>query len=267
MKIDDSKEYVISIISDITERKENEEALNMLEVAMNNIDEGVWVAGFSNSDLKTIRFKYVNKAVENILGTKKEDMLNNQEEWAKDPDLWAIISDEEKEKINKTRYSNKWPRHYDYKAIRKSDNKEIWVSEKLYKYKNMTFGTIKDTTELKQLDEYRELLFTFLNMNGFNALWMAEHEPLYKLIYANKSFEELTGHTRNEFHGKPDLWKTCVYPPDLPMVLKREFHENKPFTLEYRMQQPDGTVIPVIERTMKVVKFGKEIIGGTIIIK
>ncbi len=267
LNFSDGKEYVISIISDITKEKKNKESLHMLEVAMENIDEGVWVAGFSDSDMKTIKFKYLNKAVEKILGTNKEDMLINHEKWAENPELWADISDEEKKNINKTRYSGIWPRYYNYKAVRKSDNKEIWVSEKLYKHKNMTFGTIKDKTDFERLDEYRDLLFSFMDMQDFTPFWLVEQQPIYRFLYANRSFEELVKHKKEDFYNKPDMWKNCIYPPDLDKVVSREFKENESFVLEYRMQQPDGTIIPVIERTMKIVKFGKEVIGGTIIIK
>ncbi len=267
LKFDDSKEYVISIISDITKRKKNEESLNMLEIAMDNIDEGVWVAGFSDSDINTIRFKYLNKAVERILGSNKEDMFKNHKKWAKNPDLWADISDEEKERINKTRYSDVWPRYYNYKAVRKSDNKEICISEKLYKYKNMTFGTIKDKTELQRLDEYKDLLFSFMDMQDFTPFWLVEQQPIYRFIYANRSFEELVKHKKEDFYDKPNMWKTCIYPPDLNKVEQREFNKNESFILQYRIQQPDGTIIPVIERTMKITKFGREVIGGIIIIK
>ncbi len=264
LKFDDEKEYVISIITDITQRKKDEKAIRSLEFAMNKIDEGVWTGEFKDEERSSYRFNYINKAVENIFGTSKTEMIENSEEWLKNPEIWADITPAEKTKINKTRFSNIWPRNYNYKAVRKSDNKEIWITERIYKHLNMTFGFARDVTDICKLNENKELLFKFLDMDEIPPFWLFEEKPYYRFLLINKNFENLLRRKKEDFYSDCKLWKKCVHQDDIPIIHGRAFDDKGMSSLKYRIVQPDNTLIPVCEISMKVVMSDRIVIGGIV---
>ena len=267
IELGDGGEYVISILSDITERKNSERSLKELEFAIDKVDEGIWTGEFTSDDESSFQFNYINRAVENIFGVTRSNIKKNILKWVENPDLWAELSKETKKKNSEIRKSDAWPRIYDYKARRKSDNQDIWIKEKIYRHDNTTFGVIKDKTEIGSLNEYKEILFSFFDGLDFAPCWLVELSPIYRFLYANRSYENLVQRNIKDFYNKPGMWKTLIYPPDLEKVMSREFLVNEPGMIEYRVQQPDGTIVPVIEKSMKLNHFGKNIIGGIILKK
>ncbi len=75
-------------------------------------------------------------------GVKKEEFFKNSELWTE------FIDHDFKEKVLKTRESKKFPRYYEYEAVRQESKEEYWREDVTYKDGDMLLGIAKDVTSL-----------------------------------------------------------------------------------------------------------------------
>ena len=138
---------VAGIIIDITERKKSEEQRLALNNAVNQLNECIWVAKITDLEKNKYKVVYINDAIEKMSGIKKEEFLKN-------PELWVnYIHPDYKDKINKQRHSQDFPRHYQYKAIRQNTKEEYWRDDVTYRDGSMFFGISRDVSATKQNTE------------------------------------------------------------------------------------------------------------------
>lgn len=133
---------IVGTIVNITERKIAENTRIALDNAINRLDECIWVAKLLDLEKNKYKIVYLNDAIEKMSGVKREEFFKNSELWTEfiDPDF--------KEKVLKTRESKKFPRYYEYKAVRQGSKEEYWREDVTYKDGNMLFGIAKDVTPL-----------------------------------------------------------------------------------------------------------------------
>jgi PAS domain-containing protein len=132
---------IAGIMIDISDRKRNEQKRFALNEAVNHLDECVWVAKILNLEKNKYKVVYINDAIEKMTGVKKENFL-------REPGLWLnFIHPDFKEKVDKAREINEFPRHYEYKAIRQSNGEEYWRSDVTYKVGDMFFGIAREVLE------------------------------------------------------------------------------------------------------------------------
>ncbi|HJO92351.1 MAG TPA: helix-turn-helix domain-containing protein [Victivallales bacterium] len=147
MPIHDSEKRMVGVIGifvDITERKNAERRRILLEKAINNLDECIWIAKIIDINKNKYRVEYLSDAIEKISGVKKGKFLEN-------PELWFdFIHQDYIESVTDARASKTFPRQYDYKAIRQNTGEEYWRQDTTYKYDNMFFGIAKDSGSSKQ---------------------------------------------------------------------------------------------------------------------
>ncbi len=134
---------VAGIIIDITERKKSEEQRLALNNAVNKLKECIWVAKITDLDKNNYKVVYINDAIEKMSGVKTEEFLKN-------PELWVnYIHPDYKDKINRQRQSQAFPRHYQYKAIRQDTGEEYWRDDVTYRDGDMFFGIARDASTAK----------------------------------------------------------------------------------------------------------------------
>ncbi|MCP4181398.1 MAG: PAS domain-containing protein [bacterium] len=135
---------IIGIFVEITERKNAETRRILLEKAINNLDECIWIAKISDLNNNKYKVEYISDAIEKMSGVKKEKFLA-------DPELWFnFIHPDYIDSVTDARASTKFPRQYDYKAIRQNTGEEYWRQDITYKDGNMFFGIARDTGSSKQ---------------------------------------------------------------------------------------------------------------------
>ncbi|PSN17196.1 hypothetical protein C7271_19010 [filamentous cyanobacterium CCP5] len=63
-----------------------------------------------------------------------------------------------------------------------------------------------------------------------------------KIIYANPAFESVYQLPRSQLYDDPNIWLTRVHPDDHGRV-KRQWEQNTPFELAYRLKEPANLAV------------------------
>ncbi|MBL8797655.1 MAG: PAS domain S-box protein, partial [Planctomycetia bacterium] len=90
--------------------------------------------------------------------------------------------------------------------------------------------------------------FRQLAENIRDAFWVTDVDPP-RVVYASPAYEAIWGRTREQLLDDPRSWFDAIHPEDLPRVRAGYRPEPPaPFTLEYRIRRPDGSVRWVLDR-------------------
>ena len=216
----DSKNKMVGLIVniiDITERVKASKDRKLLEKAINNIEDCIWIAKVSEKNISKMDLLFINKAVEKITAFNREDFYRN-------PLLWEnfIQKKYHKQRI-KNRQSNNYPIVSEYKANNAADsnNSEITIREKIFydKTENIYLGIIEDTTNIRKNKEIRILLEKVLS-ESHDIVWIREYPPSNKLLYVSKSVHDMYGYSSEIFYKDSDFWyNNCVHPDDKAELL------------------------------------------------
>ena len=142
-KIDNNGDLIkFGIISDITEQILTGQRRELLESAINNISDIVWVGKFLEEDKSQIELEYLNNAPEEILGYKTEIFVEN-------PFLLeSLVHPDDADKKAEWVRCNDYPKSIEYRIIR-PDRELKWLRQKAFLQGNTTFGIISDITAQK----------------------------------------------------------------------------------------------------------------------
>ena len=194
------------IATDITERKQAEEALreseNRFRELAENIQEVFWVF-----DWREQKVLYVSPAYEKIWGRSARALLKNYEEWTRSthPDDLEYASESFQRIVEKGGGERR-----EYRIVR-PDGTVRWISDRgfvVYDENDVVrriVGIAKDITEQKQAEKFlqeSEEKYRFLADNVSDALWILEIDQL-KLIYVSPSIERIQGYTPEELMEIP----------------------------------------------------------------
>ena len=137
-------------IRDITERIFAKNKLNMLEenrkileTAVNKVDECVWIGEKQSDSYYKYKHLFISNAFEKLLGLSKERFIE------KKMSLYDFIHPDFIKIVQKIHSTEKYPKYYEYKIIRVSDQKVRWIQENVYLDNNIVFGIMRDVTEMK----------------------------------------------------------------------------------------------------------------------
>ncbi|OLP15798.1 GGDEF domain-containing protein [Leptolyngbya sp. 'hensonii'] len=235
--------HFVGIQTDITQRKQAEEALREREEQYRRIvetaTEGIWVL---NRDHQT---SFVNQQMATMLGYTIDEMLGET--------LFSFM-DEEGVAIAQAQIER---RHqgineaHDFK-FRRKDGSDLWTivsASPLFDLQGNytgTLGMITDITDRKQaeaaLRQSEQRLDEILSSLE-DVVWSIAVDT-FKTLYLNPAVEKIYGCSATAFFENSNLWFEMIHPDDRERVQAaiQPLLQNGNQELEYRIIRPDGQV-------------------------
>ncbi len=142
---------ITSSIRDISEIKAAQERVKLLEDrrellenVINQVAECVWVSERSEkSHYKYKKHLFISEGFENITGISKDLFIKNT------MSLYDIMHPDSIAEVKQIHKTDSFPKHYEYKLIRQTDNVIRWIEENVYLSGNIIFGVMRDVTDQK----------------------------------------------------------------------------------------------------------------------
>ncbi len=258
------KEYVISIIRDISDRKQFEDELRLHSHVLQNLSDCVVI-----TDLKG-NLTYVNDAVVELLKYTREELIGKPVTvFGEEPHNFISQT----EIVEHTLKQGCWSGQVvNYSA----EGKKIIFDSKIHVLRDgngspyALVGISHDVTEEKEREEElreSEEKFRTLAENLPGIVYIYEFEQKSekrKMLYVGPGFEEMVGET---FAAKVDYdvnkFFDYVHPDDfeeLQQVAEKCLEDNTPLNHEYRIQEKSGDVIWV-----RTISRGKVLPNGNIL--
>lgn len=194
-------DFAISMVEDITERKEAEEKLQQSEekyrTLVQNILDGVFI-------IQDMKIQFANDAFGKIIGYEVEDIIGK--------DLRDFIAPENREMVSdynaRRQLGESILSEYEINIIFKGGNirKTAIISAGLILYQGRTaiMGTLKDITERKQAELLlrRSKEFAEIVLNSINDPISIINVKDFTIIDTNKAFLEIYGIEKEQVIGK-----------------------------------------------------------------
>ncbi|HEX38031.1 MAG TPA: response regulator [Candidatus Cloacimonetes bacterium] len=241
------KDYVISIIRDVSERKKYEDELRFHSHVLQNLYDSVVI-----TDLKGT-ITYVNDAVAKILKHKKEELLGKHIAILSENTHDSLAQDDILKLVLEKGYWNGQVINVTADGEKVLFDSHIWVLKDSNGRPSALVSISHDVTkERKKEEQLRESeeKFRTLAENLPGIVYIYEIEPKTeerKMIYVGPGFEEMVGkdfankigNDANQFfdHVHPDDFKT------LQEIAENSIKNNEPLNHEYRIQADSGDVI------------------------
>jgi PAS domain S-box-containing protein len=238
LDINGSTSGVIGTFVDITDRKKEEQKRKILEVSINNIEDGVIIWKAPQKNIESIKTLFLNSGIKNITGLNLDEasFLKN----------WFDVIHKTDHKLFKealcdtnTINSN----FYNFRIKNNKTEKERIIRGKISQYDNDHYiGLFRDITEETRKNEIREMLEKAL-YDSKDVVWYSRVEPTYKILYISKSVLELSGYPPEAFYNNEDFWyNNCCHPDDVAELIKYRKGRNWPNKKEHRIIRKDGQV-------------------------
>ncbi|OGP66594.1 MAG: hypothetical protein A2W27_08005 [Deltaproteobacteria bacterium RBG_16_44_11] len=253
---------VVCTGSDITERKQTEEALQKSEERYRNILESIQ-EGYFEIDLES-NYTFANEANARFLGYTKEELIGMNTRQHMDEETYKQLS-----KPYSELYRTGIPiESLEAKSIRKDGSNVIYdTSVSLIRDKKgnpIGFrGVSRDVTERKQHEEELSLLRSAMDVSQ-DMIFLVDRTTM-RFLYANETAFRLTGYTREEYVKKS--------PQDMLLVDRKTLEDAYDeaiaaaptgITVEMKTRRKDGTRT-IIELHRRALNIGNRWIIVTIV--
>ncbi|HMQ79837.1 MAG TPA: PAS domain S-box protein [Ignavibacteria bacterium] len=239
------EEVVQLFVRDITERKQAQEKIDMLAMAVKGISECVSI---TDLDGKVI---FINDAFEKIYGYTKEDIIGKAINFVRShnnpPDINNDILEQTQkggwqgELLNRAKDGREFPVYLSTSILRNEKGDPV-----------AHIGIASDITERKKAEEaVKQSEKRFQDLYDSAPDMYFSISPTGKVKSVNRFGAEYLGYEINELIGN-EVWKV-VHPEDRELVIERisEIFSKKleSAKLEFRKLRKDGSVIWVNEST------------------
>ncbi|NPU85936.1 MAG: PAS domain S-box protein [Syntrophaceae bacterium] len=237
------KDVVLSVATDITERKRMEEALRENEeqyrLVVENAEEAISIA-------QEGRHCFINRRAVEIIGRPREEILDT-------PFLDYVHPDDRKmiaERYRKRMKDEHVPSVYTFRLLAGNGSVkwiEIHVTPISWLGQPATLNFFNDITDRKQAeDALRESETRYQAFFETTGATMLIVEDDMTISLANKRFEGLTGYRREEVEGNRK-WTEFVEKEDLENMvarhrLRRTNSDDVEKSYEFRLRHRDGSV-------------------------
>jgi PAS domain S-box-containing protein len=237
---------------DITARKRAEEALRESEQRFRDITENAaeWVWEVDARG----KYTYSSAVVEQLLGYKPEEILGRH--------FYDFILPDQREELKNASLAmlaTKQPFRNFLNQNLHRNGQSVWLSTSgipilddqgnLQGYR----GSDIDITAQRQAEEAlreSEQRFRLMAETIQDAFWIGTPD-LENLIYLSPAYEQITGQSCQEVYQSPRSFLKAIHPEDQCRVkseIEGALGENKVWSLEYRIINPDGSVRWVLVR-------------------
>jgi diguanylate cyclase (GGDEF)-like protein/PAS domain S-box-containing protein len=240
---------ITGVVTDITDRKRAEEALQESETKFRTLAETISAAAFI---FQGTRLRYVNSASEKLTGYSREELLAMN--------FWDVIHPDSRELVKQRGLARQRgedvPREYETKLLTKS-GEERWAEFAVglieFEGQPAVMGTGFDITERKRAEDalrQSEERYRLLADNVTDMIWTRDLS--LRPTYTSPSVTRLRGHTVEE--AMAQTLEEVLTPDSLQVArrtlaeeLAKESAEDKDLTrtrtLELEMYRKDGSTI------------------------
>jgi PAS domain S-box-containing protein len=234
------KEFMCSVIRDITEKRESEEVSELLRLNVDAMESVITLSSYDKKHSKDIT-KYTNESTKKMFGFSTEEFYKSGIE------VWLNCL-HPKDKEREVEYLNKrsWPDKDEYRVIRPTGETR-WI-EATRRKKNF-LGTeymltvSRDITERKKKEDSKELLELCLNTisEGFRIGTPSAENDLH---FLNDAAVELFGYPKKELcDGGSKFWlNKCVHPEDRQQQIEYLKDKSFPAIRKYRIVRKNGEI-------------------------
>ena len=240
----DDEVYLLTVFSDITDRKKTEKALKLSEVTyrgiINSISEAIFIQDIDG------RFIDLNKTAENLFGYLVDDLQD------KTPaDIGAQDKNDITKILSQTRSAFNGKRHILEFWGQKSDGNiiptEVTLVPGTYFDKRVVIAVLRDITERKKAERTiheSEQKYRYLIDFAVGGILIGTHEGI--ITEANSYMCELLGRPRNEIIGKHISDGIFIKESlnEKPLNFNK-IKKGATIINERNILRPDGSTIPV----------------------
>lgn len=233
-------DQTLMVARDITERKRNERELIILNRAINQSSDAVFLID------EQLTFAYVNDAACRSLGYTREELLTMGP-----PDIDAVVTyDMAKDFLNKLFTNGSFPRLESQHKTRDGRIFPVEISFSMVEYGGMNFSltTVQDITERKRAEEnlrMSEEKYRALAENIPNVVYQCKNDSRYTFIYLNNAIEKLTGYSKSDFLENGLSFFDLYHSDDVKKIPTPQDNNvmginRKPFHVTYRIRHKSG---------------------------
>ncbi len=245
-------EYVsglIVTITDITDRKKEEQRRLLLESALDNIDVGVWVSQMSGIGNKSCNIKYLNRIFEDWSGYSREYAYSNQDFWKEFLNRREII------RHKKSVYQKPGRLQVRNVDIKTKTGEVLSTKEKVFNFENMRIGIIRNHTQEKELMKTNDILRNLVDIDGKIAWYsyVGRSKHVSKLDFVNDYVYPIAGIEPGSMKNNYRLWKSIVYIDDRRKYYSWFNSDVFPKEMSYRIvQQKTRKIVWVKEKIYQI---------------
>lgn len=267
------KPALLSVSTDITDRKKSEEALKLSEEKYRqiaeNISDLVWTTDTE------LNMTYVSPSVKKIIGDSVSDYLAKPVEERHPPDsLRNILSifKEELEKDKSYQYDKQRTRVIEAEHY-KADGSTIWMSMHVSFLRDEegvvtgVQGVSRDISESKQMEkeimEARDKYESLVNhMPGI--AYRCKYDKYWTMLYISDDIDPITGYPAREFiNNSVRTYESVIHREDTDYVNKTidmAIEKKQPWSIDYRVHRQDGIVRWVNEKARGIYDEGGQVL-------
>ncbi|MCX6097602.1 MAG: PAS domain S-box protein, partial [Caldiserica bacterium] len=252
---------VVGSISDITQRKQAEQALRQSQdkyrMLTESIKDVVWIV-----DTETLQFLYVSPSVKRLRGYTPEEIMAQPMDAALTPESAALVRQGIQRQVEDFVSGRELPDMFYTTDMEEpcKDGSTVWTETITSYYRDdqtghvVVRGVSRDITDRKQMEE--KLRMSEFDLRQAQALahvgswrWDIAHD---KLLWSDEMYR-IYGIAPHAFTGSwQDIIARVVHPEDRARVEEANrtvIEDHNPQLLEYRIVRPDGSVRTVWDET------------------
>jgi PAS domain S-box-containing protein len=200
----------------------------------------------------------VSGSVQVLLGYTPEDFMSGRFSWL------DITHPEDRPRLERevckllAAGCDEW--FLEYRMVAK-DRKTVWIQDHCRVVRNAKGkpthfqALLTDVTACKTAQEQlrqAEQQFRQLAENIHEVFWLASADQS-EVLYVSPAYDEIWGRSREEFLRNPFVWMESIHPEDRPRIQFEVAREaGKPFTHQYRILRPDGSIRWILARGFPV---------------